>query len=548
MRSFNHPGRSLAYGANGIVATSHPTASMIGIDILKAGGNAVDAAIAIASSLGVVEPMHTGIGGDCFAMIWKPAGGPTPSKGGKSKAGANAGKLIAFNAAGRAPKAATTDWYAKKGIKSIEMQSPHAVTVPGCVDGWATLLKDHGTMTFAQVLGPAIELAERGFPITPRVAYDWAKLDAKLNVHAGARQHLLKDGRIPREREIMTFPALAKTLRAIAKDGRDAFYRGAVAEDIVTTLKELGGLHTLADFEAQMTSASYVEPISIAYGGLDVWELPPSNQGITALVMLNMLKRIPAYRETAALSTTRYHILMEAARLAFAVRDTYVADPQAARVDVDGMLSDGFADELAKRIDPKRMTADLGPVPKTGGTDTVYFSVADKDGMMVSFINSLFSAFGSAIVAPKSGVALHNRGQGFRLDPKHASAIAPGKRPMHTLVPAFTTKDGQPDMAFGVMGANFQPMGHVYVVTNTVDHGLDAQEALDAPRMFYENGELVVEPSVPGHVLEGLALLGHRPVLRADPWGGGQIVQRDHVNNLYVGASDPRKDGCALGY
>jgi gamma-glutamyltranspeptidase / glutathione hydrolase len=347
----------------------------------------------------------------------------------------------------------------------------------------------------------------------------------------------LKDGRVPREREMMAYPALAKTLRAIAKDGRDAFYTGAVAEDVVTTLKELGGLHTLADFAAQ--KATYVDPISINYGGLDIHELPPSNQGITALIMLNMLKRIPAYRDTAALSTTRYHILMEAARLAFAVRDTYLADPDMARVPTRDMLSDAFADELAKRIDPKRYT---------GGTDTVYFSVADKNGMMVAFINSLFSNFGTAIVGPKSGVVLHNRGTGFRLDPKHPSAIAPGKRPMHTLVPAMTLRDGKPDMAFGVMGANFQPMGHVYVVTNMVDHGLDAQEALDCPRMFYENGELGVETSMPAHILEGLSQLGHKPVIKADPWGGGQIVQRDHGNNLYVGASDPRKDGCALGY
>ena len=544
MRSLHHPGRSLAYGANGMVATSHAAASVIGLDILKAGGNAVDAAIAIAASLAIVEPGMTGVGGDCFALVWKPAGGGAAGKG--ESAGSNAGKLIALNASGRAPAAATTDWYAKKGIKTIELQTPHAVTVPGAVDGWTTLLADHGTMSLEKVLAPAIELAEKGTPVTQRVAYDWAKLGQKLNFHAGARQHLLKDGRIPREREIMRYPALAKTLRAIAKDGRDGFYRGAVAEDIVATLKDLGGLHTLADFETQ--KASYVEPISLTYGGLDVHELPPSNQGITALIMLNLLKRIPAYRDTSAVSTTRYHILMEAARLAFAVRDTYIADPDMARVPVRDMLSDAFADELARRIDPKRYTPDLGPVPKAGGTDTVYFSVADKDGMMVAFINSLFSNFGTGIVGPKSGVALHNRGMGFRLDPKHPSAIAPGKRPMHTLVPAMTMRDGKPDMAFGVMGANFQPMGHVYVVTNIVDHGLDPQEALDCPRMFYENGELGVEPSVPGHVLEGLAQLGHKPIIKQDPWGGGQIVQRDHDSGIYVGASDPRKDGCALGY
>jgi gamma-glutamyltranspeptidase/glutathione hydrolase len=534
MRKFSFPGRSLAYGQSAMVATSHASASMIGIDVLKAGGNAVDASIAIAAALSVLEPAMTGIGGDCFALLWKP------------KLNRGKGGLVAMNAAGRAPEAATCEWYAKQGIRSIDVGSPHAVTVPGCIDGWSLLLKDHGTMPLGKLLGPAIELASRGFPVAPRVAYDWPKFEAKIRAHDGGRKHLLIDGRAPREREIMRFPALAKTLRAIAEGGRDALYSGAVAEDLVATLKELGGLHTLADFAAQ--KASYVEPIKVPYGSIEVHQLPPSNQGIIGLLMLNMLKHVPGYREAGALSVTRYHVLMEAARLAYAVRDAWLADPDAANVPTEEMLSDAFAKKLAKRIDPKRYTRDLGPVPKSGGTDTVYFAVADKDGMMVSFINSLFSGFGTGIVGKKSGVSLHNRGQGFTLDPKHPSCIAPGKRPMHTLIPGFATRDGRPHMAFGVMGANFQPMGHVFVVTGMEDCGLDAQSALDAPRMFYEHGVLGVEESVPAEIVEGLRKMGHKPVLRPDPWGGGQIVLRDQAEGVYVGASDARKDGAALGY
>jgi gamma-glutamyltranspeptidase/glutathione hydrolase len=454
--------------------------------------------------------------------------------------------LLGLNAAGRAPGAATTDWYARSGITSIATQSPHAVTVPGAIAGWTMLLADHGTKSLAEVLAPAIELAEGGYVVAPRVAYDWANARAKIDGHAGARQHLLKDGRVPKAGEIMRFPALARTLAAIARDGRDAFYTGEIAADMVATLKELGGLHTLDDFAAQ--NATYVEPIATAYGGLDVYQLPPSNQGVTGLIMLNILKHLPAYPDAKAGSAQREHLLIEAARLAYAVRDRYVADPDYAKVPVAGMLADDYAAALAKRIDPKRRTAALGPMPKPDGSDTIYLTVADGSGMMVSFINSLFADFGSGIVAPKSGVTLHNRGQGFRLEPDHPSAIAPGKRPMHTIIPAFATKNGVPYMSFGVMGGQFQPMGHVYVTTAITDLGQDPQEALDAPRLFFEGDTISLEHSVPGDVEGALAEMGHRCVRRPSPWGGGQIIVRDAATGVYAGASDPRKDGIAVGY
>lgn len=528
MRNFHFPGRSAVYARKAMCATSHPAASVAAIDILKSGGNAVDAAIAATAVLCVVEPAMTGIGGDCFALIAKPGQKP-----------------IALNGSGCAPKAATAAWYAKQGITAIEMQSAHAVTVPCAIDAWATLLKDHGTKSFADVLAPAIEHAEMGFVVAPRVGSDWATLTAKVKTNPAAAKHLLPNGRAPRVGEVVKMPALAATLEKIAKGGRDAFYRGEVAEDMVAELKALGGLHTLEDFANQ--KASYVTPISVNYRGVDVLELPPNNQGIVALVMLKVLERFDKLGD-GPVSVERYHVITEAVRLAFAMRDTYVADPEFAKVPVEFMLSDAFINELVSRIDRKTRKADLGPIPRPKGTDTIYLSVVDENGMAVSFINSIFSGFGSGLATRKTGIVFHNRGQGFVLDPKHPNCIAPGKRPMHTLVPAMAMKDGEAWMPFGVMGANFQPMGHVYVMTNLLDYGLDPQEALDCPRVFFEGDKLWAEQSVPDSVCDGLAALGHPVARRPEPWGGGQLVQIDRANGVVIGASDPRKDGMALGY
>jgi gamma-glutamyltranspeptidase/glutathione hydrolase len=527
MRNFHFPGRSLVYGRRAMCATSHPRASLAAVEVLREGGNAVDAAIAASAVLAVVEPHMTGIGGDCFALIGKPG----------------LDKPIALSAAGGAPAGNTAEWLARSGLTRIDPNSPHAVTVPGAIDGWTRLVADYGTMPLSRLLAPAIELAEQGFVVAPRVAADWA-LTERLSHHPGAGVHFLKDGRVPREGEAMRFPALARTLRIVAEEGREGFYAGAVAKDIVAELNALGGLHTLEDFAAQR--ATYVKPISVAYRGVELWELPPSNQGIVALMVLRMLERLGLPADPA--STERYHLQLEAARLAFAMRDTFVADPDMADVPVTHLLADAVIDDLASRVDRKRRRDDLGLLPEPTGSDTVYFAIVDEGGMAVSFINSLYDEFGSGIVTRKTGVVLHNRGKGFVCTPGHRNCIAPRKRPMHTLVPAMVLKDGKPHMVFGVMGAHFQPMGHVYVMTNMFHYGMDPQTAIDAPRVFFDGDVVLAEEGLPAPVMAGLKALGHQVERRRMPWGGAQAVVIDRENEVLVGASDARKDGCALGY
>ena len=509
-------------------ATSHPAATLTAIEILRQGGNAVDAAIATAAVLAVVECPMTGIGGDCFALIAKPG----------------AERPLALNAAGRAPAAATADWYAKKGIGRIETTSVHAITVPGAVAGWCRLSQDHGSLPLANLLQPAIELAENGFPVAPRVSLDWSRGAAKLARHAGARKHFLPAGRAPRVGELMRFPALAATLKRIAKEGHAGFYTGEVAEDMLATLTELGGLHTRADFAAQ--AASYVDPVTVRYHDIDLYELPPSNHGVVALILLKMLDRLGRIGDSV--SVERYHVLMEAARLAYAMRDRFIADPEAAEVPLGHLLDDRVIDGLLGRIDRSKRRPELGPMPQPAGSDTVCFSIVDAKGMAVSFINSLFADFGSGIVAPGSGVNFHNRGEGFVLDATHPNCIAPRKRPLHTLIPAMGFKDGALALSFGVMGAHFQPIGHVYVMSNLCDYGMDLQEAVDCPRVFFEGEAVLVEEAVPAAVVAGLEALGHKVKRRELPWGGAQMVAVDRARGVLIGASDARKDGMALGY
>ena len=529
MRNFHNPGRSAVYGRRAMAATSHPLASETAVRVLREGGNAVDAAIATAAVLCVVEHPMTGIGGDCFAMIAKPDG-----------------SLTALNGSGRAPAAATADWYARAGIKSIETTTPHAVTVPGAIAGWTRLLADHGTRSLGDLLQPAIGFARDGFAIAPRVGFDWARAVPKIERHAGARRHLLLEGRAPRVGEVMRFPALAATLETIARAGRDGFYTGAVASDLVATLKAAGGLHTEADFARQ--DATYVTPVTSVYNGATIAELPPNNHGIVALILLGMLERLSPPKGDP-LSPERFHLLMESSRLAFAARDAFVADPDAMRVPVAHLLSAPFLDELAGRIDRRRRRAELGPMPRPAGSDTVCFSIVDEQGLAVSFINSLFADFGSGIVGETSGVTLHNRGQGFVLDPAHDNCIGPGKRPLHTLVPAIALKGGAPWLAFGVMGAAYQPLGHVQLLTNMIDFGLDLQSAIDLPRMFFEGDAIVVEQGVSGDLVSALQAMGHdRIIVRPAPWGGAQAVEIDRARGVLIGGSDPRKDGCAIGY
>lgn len=528
MRSFHYPGRSTVVARRAMCATAHPLASLTAIEILRAGGNAVDAAVAAVAVLCVVEPAMTGIGGDCFAIVAKPGEA-----------------LIGLNGSGRTPAASTADWYARHNVKAIEMTTPHAVLVPGAIDGWSRIVKDHGRLSLDRLLTPAIGFAEEGYVVAPRVAFDWNRGRAKLERQEAARRHFLPEGRPPKAGEIMRLPALAATLRGVAEFGRDAFYRGEVAADITGELQRLGGLHTVDDFAAQ--SSTYVDPISVRYRGVELFEMPPSNQGIVALMLLKMLEKIGPSPDGPN-SAHRHHMLCEAARLAYAARDAFVADPDKAEVPISYMLSDEFIASLVKRIDPKRRAPDLGPVPRPTGSDTTYLTVVDEDGMAVSFINSLFADFGSGIVGPKSGVLLNNRAMGFSLDPSHPNVVGPRKRPMHTLVPAMVMKDGKPWMSFGVMGGAFQPTGHVFVLSNLLDYGLDPQEALDQSRVFFEGDSTIIEESLPARVRADLEAMGHKLAVREVPWGGGQIVQFDRTNGVLIGASDFRKDGCALGY
>jgi gamma-glutamyltranspeptidase/glutathione hydrolase len=528
MRNFELPGRSPVMSRGGMAATSNPLATSVAVDVLREGGHAIDAAVAACAVQGVVEPMSTGIGGDCFCLIG-------PAEGG----------VIAFNGSGRAPRAATAEWYRAHAIQRIEETSPHAVTVPGAVDAWARLVADHGRFDLGRLLEPAIRYARDGFPVHPRCAFDWQANLARISHDAPAAAVYLSKGKAPRVGDIHRQPALARTLERLAADGRDAFYAGATAEDMVAHLKELGGLHTMDDFAA--ARGDYVTPIKTAYRGFDVYECPPNGQGIIALMMLNILAGLPL-DGLDPLSPERLHFAIEAARIAHRDRSVLLADPEHAEVPVERMLSAAYADEMRALIRPDRAIEALPPSPLAPHTDTVYLCVVDADGNAVSFINSLFQSFGSGICAPRSGVLLHNRGLGFTLDPKHPSCVAPGKRPMHTIIPGLLVEDGVAVMPFGVMGGYYQATGHAHVISNMPDFGLDVQAAIDCPRVFPRmDGTVEMEAGVPEATVARLAALGHRPVKPGKPVGGGQAIWIDRENGVLIGGSDPRKDGCAFG-
>lgn len=528
MRSLHFPGRSPVYTRKAMCAASHPLATETALRVLRSGGNAVDAAIAATAVLCVVENAMTGIGGDCFAIVSKPGAKP-----------------FALNASGRAPAALTAELLLERGITAITTQSPHAVTVPGAIDGWATLVADHGTRDLKELLQPAIEFASEGYIVSPRVALDWSRGTAKLAANANAAKHYLKDGKPPAVGDVVRFPNLANTLQAIADGGRDAFYEGEIAADIVQELNALGGVHSLADFAAQRSS--YVEPISVAYRGLDILELPPNNHGVVVLIMLKMMERLGRLGDDPD-SVDRHHTMLEVARLAYAMRDEFVADPEMADVPVDHMLDDAVIAELVSRVDRDKARPDIAPVPQPKGTDTIYLTVVDENGMAVSFINSLFADFGSGIATGRTGILLQNRGQGFVVKPGHRNCVAPRKRPLHTLIPALAMKNGELAMSFGVMGGAFQPAGHAHVLSNMLDYGMDAQQALDSQRVFFDGGKVLVEETASAELRAGLVAKGHDIGVRSLPWGGGQIIQVDRARGMLIGASDPRKDGCALGY
>jgi gamma-glutamyltranspeptidase / glutathione hydrolase len=528
MRNFELPGKSEALGMRGMAAASHPVATLTAIDVLKAGGNAVDASIAAAAVLAVVEPTQTGIGGDCFALL-KRAGQP----------------VIALDGAGWACAAADAMKYAANGTTAIDPLSAHAVTVPGSIRTWHRLASDHGTLPWAALLRPAIQAA-RGTPVSERLARDWALNRHKL-VHDAdtARVFLHPDGRAFSAGEIHRQAALSEALSSLASDGPDVFYEGWIADDILGKLNGLGGWHAHEDFA--LWQPEYVKPISTGYRGYELWECPPSGQGIIALGMVAMLERFNL-SDFDPLSASRFHLQTEIARLAYAERDYFLCDSEDPDAMVRHILDEDKVDARVARLRMDSRIRDVTPASGPGHRDTVYLTVVDCDGMAVSFINSIFEDFGSGILAPRSGVLLHNRACGFVTDPSHPNAIGGRKKPMHTIIPAMLTRDGEAVLSFGVTGAHFQPLGQLQVLSNIVDYGMTVQEALDHPRMFAHGDTLHLERAVPESVWGGLRALSHRPELAPNPLGTGQAIWIDRTNSVLRGGADPRRDGIALGY
>ena len=528
MRDLQRPGRSPAYAPRAMAATSHQLATTAALDIMRRGGNAMDAAIAACAVQCVVEPGSTGIGGDNFCM-YAPADGA----------------ITAFNGSGRAPGGATPEWFAEQGIARIERRSPHSVVVPGAVDAWCRLHERHGRMAWRDVLAPAIAYARDGYPVGQRVAAD----------HRGQRDHIaadpdlaaifLVDGEAPREGTTQRQPALARTLEAIAEGGRAAFYEGEIAREMVDTLRERGGLHTLDDFAN--AQGEWVEPIETEYEGLTVHECPPNGQGVIALLLLNVMS---GYGTLPPLgSADRVHLELEACRQAYAARGQFLGDPAMADLPVDHLLSERFAAAIRERIAMDRVSDIRAPF-EPPHADTVYISVVDEDRNACSFINTLFEGWGSGIIAPRSGVVLTNRAQGFTLEPGHPNAIAPGKRPLHTIIPAMGTRDGRAELCFGVMGGQYQAMGQMQFLSRHLHDGLDLQEAMDAPRWMADpfTDEAEIEAAVPDAVVEDLRRRGHRIERAKAPIGGSQAIALDRETGVLTGASDPRKDGIAAGY
>jgi gamma-glutamyltranspeptidase/glutathione hydrolase len=528
MRNFHLAGRSTVHAQNGMVATSHPLAALAGVEVLRAGGTAADAAVAAAALLGVIEPQSTGIGGDCFALV-QPRG---------------EGKITAYNGSGRAPAAADASWYLERNIHAVPLTSAHAVSIPGAIDAWETILRDHGKFGLDTLLQPAIKAAEEGYVVAPRLAFDWKVHFEKLKNGTNTERYLLPHGKPALAGDVIRQAELGKTLRAIARSGRDAFYKGEIAADMVETLRGIGGLHTLDDFAEHTTEIT--SPIGTTYKGLDVWQCPPNGPGITMLVMLNILSRFDLTKY-APLSVERFHLEAEAARIAYMMREQYIGDPAQVRVDVAGILAKEFAEEHISKISMNRLL-DLPNVAPPMNPSTVYITVVDKDRNVCSFINSVAHSFGSAIMSNKTGILLQNRAGGFRIQPGHPNCIAPRKRPLHTIIPALVTKGGRAVMPFGVMGGQYQPVGQTHVLTNMLDYGCDVQEAIDMPRGLHYEGVYQLEDGVPAAVVEGLKKLGHRTTSVVAPLGGGQAIWIDWDQGTLTGGSDPRKDGCALGY
>jgi len=531
--------RSPIYGRGGIVSTSQPLATAAGLEALSKGGNAADAAVAAVAALNVTEPTSTGIGGDMFALYFD----------------ALTKQVTALNGSGRAPAALTLDRLKKEGINSHELPPFHAytVTVPGACAGWCDLIEKHGSLSMAEILAPAIRLADEGFPVAPLTAYFWSRgADKQLKSSLNGIE-LTIDGRGPRAGEIFRNPGLAKTLSVIARENKRGFYQGQIAEAVVSAVKEAGGCMSAEDLESHVST--WESPISVGYRGLRVYECPPNGQGITALIALNILEGFDL-AALESLSTEKMHLMIEAMRLAFADARWYVADPAFSKIPLDELLSKEYAGERRKLIDLKCASVDPKRGTPVASSNTVYLSVVDKFGNACSFINSNYMGFGTGIVPKGWGFSLQNRGHNFSLDPHHPNALAPRKRPYHTIIPAMVTResDGSLFASYGVMGGFMQPQGHVQVLSALADDRLDPQTALNLPRFCIDveeaGGRVAIEEGMPQETISGLEKFGH-PVYSVSGYeralfGRGQVILRDPKTGVLCAGSDPRADGCAM--
>ena len=528
MRDFQSPGRSAVYATNGMCATSHPLAAQVAVQILQEGGNAVDAAIAAGVMLGLCEPHMCGIGGDCFVLI-KPAGEE---------------RVVALNGSGRAPAALDAEALRARWVDKMPTYGIDAVTVPGAIDAFCRLSKDWGKLGLDRVLAPAIRYAEEGVPVAPRVASDWAQI---THLEGAAREHFLPGGSAPAVGQLFRAPGQAEVLRRIARKGRAGFYEGEVAEDLVESLRALGGCHTLDDLAA--TACAYTEPVSGSYRGVELIEHAPNGQGATAILLANILSHF----DLAGMDpwgVERTHLEAEATKLAYDARNRFIADPEHT-TRLTHMLAPETAAKLAALIDPSRAMESATRLSEEVHRDTVLLTVVDRDRMAVSFIFSLFHGFGAGLASSKFGIAFQNRGAGFNLTAGHPNEAGPRKRPMHTIIPAMLREGGRITMPFGVMGGAYQATGHARLMSNLVDHGMEMQAAVDAPRafsgLFSGKDGLALERGHSQAVLDGLAARGHAVRWAEEALGGAQAIRLD-ASGVLVGASDPRKDGCALGY
>jgi gamma-glutamyltranspeptidase/glutathione hydrolase len=534
-------GRSVTVATHGMVATSHPLAAQIGLDVLKAGGNAVDAAVATSAAMGLLEPMSCGVGGDLFAIVWD----------------AKTQKLYGLNACGAAPQKATLDFFRAKGLAEIPEKGPLSCSVPGCVDGWDQLRQKFGTKSFADLLAPSIRYAEEGAPVPEVIAGYWKSAEA--NRDAEFRRVYAPGGRAPRVGEVFRNPAIGKTYRLLAEHGRDAFYTGDIARRLVAFSERKGGL--LAADDLARHRSEWVDPVSTMYRGVEVWELPPPGQGIAVLQMLNLLEGYDI-RALGPASPDYWHLLIEAKKLAYADRARFYADPKFTRVPVRELISKEYAADRRRRIDPQHAATDVPPGdPKLGKADTIYLCVVDKDRNCVSLIQSNYFGFGSGLAAADLGFAVQNRGCLFALDPAHPNALVPGKRPFHTIIPAFATRGGKPWLTFGVMGGDMQPQGQVEVLVNLIDFGMTVQQAGEAPRVEHVGhptptgrpaapggGTVRAETGIPDAVVAELACRGHRVEWVRTNGGGYQGIVIDPATGVLHGGTEARKDGAAVGY